>query len=323
MVPHGRQTNYRKPRVTQVNVKRSQTIALVVSTFTLGLGFPAGKILLRTIPPIALVAWRFIAAALFVAVVAQVADRGRHRVPIGKVATIGALQTAAVMGLLYTGMKDLSGGTSAILLFTNPIWVGALSPLFLKEKINTTKIVSLVFGFIGIVVLLGGISSKGSLKPVFMVLGASLAWAISTIVSKKLPRDTSSWWVSTYQMGIGGLGLLLLSLFLHQRYPIHQTASAWFWMFVLTVPCTALGFGLWQFGLRHGDATRASTFLFLVPFFAVVLSTIILREKVLPYEAIGAALIIGALLISSRKIKTVDETTQLITQRANGDGSQL
>ena len=89
-----------------MNNKRSQTIALFISAFTLGLGFPAGKILLKTIPPIALVAWRFIAAALFVAAVAQIADRGRHRVPVGKVAAIGALQTAAVMGLLYTGMKD-------------------------------------------------------------------------------------------------------------------------------------------------------------------------------------------------------------------------
>ncbi len=285
-----------------MNNRRSQSIALVVSALTLGLGFPAGKILLRTIPPIALVAWRFIAAAFFVAAVAQISDRGRHRVPVGKVAAIGALQTAAVMGLLYTGMKDLSGGTSAILLFTNPIWVGALSPLFLKERINAKKITSLVFGFIGIVVLLGGISSKGSLTPVFMVLGASLAWAVSTIISKKLPKETSSWWVSTYQMGFGGLVLLVLSFLLHQSYPLHQSASAWFWMFVLTVPCTALGFGLWQFGLRHGDATRASTFLFLVPFFAVILSTLILSEKVALYEAIGSLLIIGALIISSGMI---------------------
>ncbi len=285
-----------------MNSKKTQSIALVVSALTLGLGFPAGKILLRTIPPIALVAWRFIAAAIFVAVVAQIADRGRHRVPVGKVALIGALQTAAVMGLLYTGMKDLSGGTSAILLFTNPIWVGALSPLFLKEKMTAAKTASLVFGFIGIVVLLGGISSTGSLTPVFMVLGASVAWAVSTVVSKKLPKDTSSWWVSTYQMGFGGLGLLALSFLLHQSYPLHQTASEWFWMFVLTVPCTALGFGLWQFGLRHGDATRASTFLFLVPFFAVILSTLILSEKVAAYEAVGSVLIIGALLISSGRL---------------------
>lgn len=285
-----------------MNNKRSQSTALAISALTLGLGFPAGKILLRTIPPIALVAWRFIAAAIFMAALAGIADRGRHRVPIGKVAAIGALQTAAVMGLLYTGMKDLSGGTSAILLFTNPIWVGALSPLLLKERLNATKVISLIFGFIGIVVLLGGISSKGSLAPVFMVLGASLAWALSTIISKKLPRETSSWWVSTYQMGFGGLVLLLLSFLLHQSYPLHQSASAWFWMLVLTIPCTALGFGLWQFGLRHGDATRASTFLFLVPFFAVLLSTLILNEKVALYEAVGSLLIFGALIISSGKI---------------------
>jgi drug/metabolite transporter (DMT)-like permease len=135
-----------------------------------------------------------------------------------------------------------------------------------------------------------------------MVLGASLAWAVSTIISKKLPKETSSWWVSTYQMGFGGLVLLVLSFLLHQSYPLHQSASAWFWMFVLTVPCTALGFGLWQFGLRHGDATRASTFLFLVPFFAVILSTLILSEKVALYEAIGSLLIIGALIISSGMI---------------------
>ncbi|MDA8025891.1 MAG: hypothetical protein M0T78_05055, partial [Actinomycetota bacterium] len=42
--------------------------------------------------------------------------------------------------------------------------------------------------------------------------------------------------------------------------------------------------------------------LFLVPFFAVILSTLILGEKVALYEAIGSLLIIGALIISSGMI---------------------
>ena len=58
------------------------------------------------------------------------------------VATIGLLQTAGTMGLLYIAMSlGVSSSMSAVLLFTNPLWLAVLAHFILKERLTMIKVV--------------------------------------------------------------------------------------------------------------------------------------------------------------------------------------
>jgi drug/metabolite transporter (DMT)-like permease len=71
--------------------------------------------------------------------------------------------------------------------FSIPIWAGILAVLFLKEKITIGKIIAIVFGFTGVLVILRpGLATieLGS----FAVLAASISFAIANTCTKSLSR---------------------------------------------------------------------------------------------------------------------------------------
>jgi drug/metabolite transporter (DMT)-like permease len=75
--------------------------------------------------------------------------------------------------------------------FSIPIWVALLAVVFLKEKMTIGKIVAIVLGFAGVLIILrpGLVSTDfGSLA----VLAASLGFAISNVATKSLARQDSA-----------------------------------------------------------------------------------------------------------------------------------
>lgn len=279
---------------------------LALAAAFLGSGFVAGKVLLRRIPPIALVGWRFVAAAVVVGAIAAVVDRSGWRVPPLRVALIGLLQTAAVMSLLYTGMRVLPAGTSAVLLFTNPLWVAVMAAVVLGERLSRAAVVGLLAGVAGVVAILGGVRGSAHLADDALVLGAAVAWASATVLTTRLPAGASTWWVNAGQMAVGGVVLLLVSLVVHQRFPVDLSVADWGWFGWLTVVGTAGGFGLWLVGLRMGGATRSSAYLFLVPLFAVLASAVLLGESFGWLQALGGAGVLAALVLVGMRPAVVE-----------------
>lgn len=274
-----------------------QALVLTLAAALLGSGFVAGKILVAKIPPLSLVGWRFIGASLAVLILAIAFDRKNWRIPPFKITLLGLLQTTAVMALLYTGLKVLPASTSSVLLFSNPIWVALFSIILLREPLTKSTGAGLILGIAGVIAVLGGVQGASHLGDDALVLGASFAWSFATMLSTRLPRSVSSWWVSTMQMAVGGIALLILATLSHQHFPAHISNSDWAWFAWLTLAGTAGGFGLWLVGLRMGEATGASAYLFLVPLFAVVFSALILSERLSLLQLLGGVLIFGSLIL--------------------------
>ena len=60
------------------------------------------------------------------------------------------------MGLLNIAMSlGVSSSMSAVLLFTNPLWLAVLAHFILKERLTMIKVVALVIGVIGVTKCLG------------------------------------------------------------------------------------------------------------------------------------------------------------------------
>lgn len=285
-----------------------QGLILVLAAALLGSGFVAGKVLLRSVPPIALVGWRFVAAAVVVGAIAASVDRSGWRVPVLRVALIGLLQTATVMSLLYTGMRVLPAGTSAVLLFTNPLWVAVMAAAVLGERLSRSAVAGLLAGVAGVVAVLGGVRGSAHVADDAAVLGAAVAWAAATVLTTRLPAGVSAWWVSAGQMAVGGVVLIVVSLVVRQRFPVDLSAADWGWFGWLTVAGTAGGFGLWLVGLRMGGATRSSVYLFLVPLFAAVASVLLLGESFSWVQALGGAGVLVALALVAARPVVVEQT---------------
>lgn len=74
--------------------------------------------------------------------------------------------------------------------FTTPIWATILAILFLGERLNRGRTVALVFGFLGILVILR--PGLAVIEPgAFAVLGAAVGFAITLTLTKYLTRTDS------------------------------------------------------------------------------------------------------------------------------------
>ncbi|MBS0657195.1 MAG: DMT family transporter [Verrucomicrobia bacterium] len=278
-------------------------LSLVAATFFMGSSFIAGKILLRSIPPLPLLGWRFLAAAMLVWVLARLIERdpaprlsARQR---GLVAALGLLQTGANMTFMFLALRRISPAATAILAFTNPLWVAVLATVFLRERLRAVQVLGLLLGLGGVALALGlerGEDFGGQL----LALGSALSWASATVLHRWARLPLGPWRLSFWQMLTGSLAILLVGTLAGEHWPAQLSASDWGWFAWLVGPGSAASFGLWFVALRRGGATRSSAFLFLAPLFAVALSHFVLSTPLSLAQLAGGALVAAALYLVNR-----------------------
>ena len=95
--------------------------------------------------------------------------------------------------------------------FTTPIWATILAVLFLGERLNRGRIIALLFGFTGILVILR--PGLTVIEPgAFAVLGAAVGFAITLTLTKFLTRTDSPLTILLYMSVIQlPLGLILVA----------------------------------------------------------------------------------------------------------------
>jgi drug/metabolite transporter (DMT)-like permease len=183
-----------------------------------------------------------------------------------------------------------------------------LGRIFLGEALPATRMAGLVLGVIGVCfaigvgpdLLLGGNTVRGEL----IGLASSLCWAIATLINKRAGLPFRPWALNFWQMLIGSLALLVLAFGLDEHWPAGATSAQWGWFLWLAIPASTGSFGLWFMALHKGGATRASSFLFLVPLFTVVLSFLVLGVPLSLQQAVGGGLVGTALWFVNKAAPT-------------------
>lgn len=283
-------------------------ICIILTTICMGSSFPTGKYLISIehVPPMLLGGWRFTIAGFIILLVLFLKRGVKYVLPSIDhnsykgfifVATIGLLQTAGTMGLLYMAMSlGVSSSMSAVLLFTNPLWLAVLAHFILKERLTMIKVVALVIGVIGVTICLGLDRSLLGWGACVALLG-SLCWSCNTVVTKQFKFDKGAWVLTGWQLLFGGIIMFLISQLLGERYHIGQLNGwGWVWFWWLVFPASIGSFGLWFSSLNLRGATISSSFLFLVPLLSTIFSIIGLGEPFTLHIMIGGLCVVVALI---------------------------
>jgi drug/metabolite transporter (DMT)-like permease len=238
----------------------SLTICCWASSFV---GIRAG---LQGYSPTHLALLRYLTASLVLALVAVV-----KRMPLPRWRDVPGLALTGVVGIalynvaLNTGEASVSAGTSSFLVNINPIITAGLSVIFLRERLR-------LWGMGGMLICLFG-ASLVSLSTgegihfsvgVLFVLCAALAQSLYFLWQKPYLARYSALQCTTYAIWTGTLVLLVFAPGLMTNV---QTAS---WpetvaAIYLGVFPAALGYVSWAYALARIPASRAASFLYLVP----------------------------------------------------------
>jgi drug/metabolite transporter (DMT)-like permease len=283
------------------------------------------------VPPMLLVGWRFLIAALatlpLVALDGNAFARALIPAKMGArgamlVMIIGLLQTAAVMGLLFIAMQFISASTAAILLFTNPILVALLGWVFLGEPLHRIRVCGLVAGVVGVALAIGVgpalFAGGNTVKGEAIGLLSALCWAAATIITKRAKLPMGAWSLSFWQMLVGSLVVLAYAYAGGERWPGHLTAMQWAWFAWLAIPASTGSFGLWFVALGRGGATRTSGYLFLAPLFTVLLAWVVLGSTLTWLQALGGLIVGLALWLVNQELPARSQRERMNEARSEG-----
>ena len=208
--------------------------------------------------------------------------------------------------LFYYSLKYTSAGNSSLIIATDSLMTIFLAVAFLKEKMTWRKSLGIAMGFAGVVWIvsdgaLGRLFAEGPNAGDLLALGAAFAWAVYSVLSKRVahlyaPLDLS--WMTW------AVGAVLLSPFLFQRGAIASLASAslrgWGSVLYMALFATGIGYFLYLKGIKQIGAAATAKFIFLVPVYVLVLAHFFLGEPVPLFKILAAALIIAGLWVAER-----------------------
>jgi len=279
---------------------------LIAATFIWGSGHPIGKLILAEITPLQLSMLSSVLGALAVAFGLVVKRRLSNLAQLrGRGLTL-ALLSGAIMFFLYpnlsfSALQQIPASANAILVATSTIFVAILSPIVLKEKLDIRGYVAVVVSFMGVafVVLSTGQRSASLLGLNLLGCSLSLAGALAaasyTMIGRKAMARHDALSVTLVGSVLGGVLLAVVvqgtSGFVEIAHASLRTdALVAYWGIF-----SGLAYVMFYDSLKRLEATKASSFIYLSPLFAVVLSIAILGEAMTLTFVGGMALILGGI----------------------------
>ncbi|QDF28299.1 DMT family transporter [Halarcobacter anaerophilus] len=206
------------------------------------------------------------------------------------------------LGTKY-GTASLGGAFVTTLI---PINTFLILALFGEKKITKKDAFALFIGAIGVLTMLNIWSFKTDeiflIQNLYFIL-ASIFWPIITILSSKSTKISPI--VFTFYLYIA-TSILNIIFFVDISKINYQSFDEIFYinLFVLTIIASTFANTIYFLGIEKLGAREVSSFIFFVPFAAIILSAFFLKEKITPSIIIGTILtIIAVQILNNIKIR--------------------
>lgn len=205
--------------------------------------------------------------------------------------------------LLYEGVLRIPAARSIVLLYTGAFFT-ALGTHWLVpgERLRPLNVLGFLLAFGGVAVTFGGERDASPLLGDLLVLGAAIAWGLTTVVVKASAAlaQVSAEKVTAYQV-LGSIPILLAAAMLKGEAVIPTaTPLAWASVFYQSIGVTFVSYLVWFWLIARYPAGRLAAFSFLTPLFGVVAAAALLGEAVTPSLLLGLAGVGAGLLLVNR-----------------------
>jgi drug/metabolite transporter (DMT)-like permease len=270
----------------------------------------------ETIPPLVLAAVRYLIAGLIMFPVAwrqagsaaRASGAARYRPSRAEwlgCAVVGILLLGA-NGAVCVGETTVPSGLTALLIATVPLWLLGMDAVLNHARLGLAPVAGLAIGLAGVGLLSGldggraGVSASG----VVIILCAAAAWALGTIMARRVRTPASPALTSALQLLIGGAVLLVLAAVTGEFGSFRLSGvsdRSWLALGYLIVVGSIVAFSAYVIAVRMLPTATVATYAYVNPVIAVLLGTLILNEPLTPGMLAGGALIVGAVILVVRR----------------------
>lgn len=225
---------------------------------------------------------------------------------------MGVVNNVIPFTLIVWGQTYIASGLASILNATTPMFTIVAAHFLTKdEKITNNKIIGVIIGIAGVVIMLGHEALGGLGDSVFAqlaVLGAAISYALAGIYGRRFMQlGIKPVVTATGQVTGASLILIPLALFYDKPFTLPMPGfEIWLAILGLALISTAFAYILYFRILSTAGATNLLLVTLLIPVSAILLGTVILGEQLETKHMVGMGLIsIGLLSIDGRAFHAI------------------
>ena len=273
-------------------MKKTHLIPLFGTFLCWGSLYIVSKIALKTVPPVTLLALRYLVAipALFILLKARGKLKKLAREDVKTLFAIGFTGYFLSFCLQMLGINRLTGSISSLLGAMNPIFIPVLASVFLKEKLTPAKVLCVAVSMVGVVTIVGVNGTVDVLGAAFMLLSVFL-WSTTSVIIRRGSGKYDPMQVAMLGMVFGlpftGAWSLVELQSAAFSLPLQSVLAVLF----MGLVGTATAHTLWNTSLSLMDASFCSMFYPMQPLVSSILGVLVLGETITPNFLIGGAII--------------------------------
>lgn len=282
-------------------------LALIIVNIIYAANFSIAKeVMPAYVPPFAFVLMRVVGAlVLFWIVSAFFIKEKVDKKDLPYMAMLAIFGVAVNQLLFLKGLSLTKPTNGAIIMTSNPIIVICIAAVFLKEKITFQKIIGILIGVAGALIMLlyGKNFAFGSdtLYGDMLILINSVSWALYVVLVKPLMRKYNTFTVVKW---VFLFGVMYVLPFGYSEIKTIQwdtfTFDVWKDVLFVVIATTFLAYILNTYALRALSPSVVSIYIYLQPFLATLIAIYIYNNDELDLRKLtaGVLIIFGVYLVS-------------------------
>jgi drug/metabolite transporter (DMT)-like permease len=201
-------------------------------------------------------------------------------------------------------LRFTTASQAGVVSATVPILTAVGAWIILKEPVGKKIVVGMVMAIAGIVIItFGGFADSGAQRPLLgnsMEFIAMICAAGNIVAVRGLSRRYDTWLLTTLQIYAGSV-FFLPGLFFVAKSGIAVTSLPWISITYLGIASSIGAFGLYNWGMKHVPAAKASSFINLIPVIAALGAWLFLGEILSLIQIGGGVVVILGVLLSQEK----------------------
>ncbi len=213
----------------------------------------------------------------------------------------GMLGTVALVCIFYA-IRNMPLSISTVIQYTYPIFISIFAGIFINEKITKNTVLSLILGWLGILVILNqsqlaNINVEIEKLSIFIAFFGAISTAFAYITVKKLSATEDIFIIIKYFPLVSVITLFPIVL----RNWVTPNLTDLFWIMGIGI-FTQLGQTFLTIGLKILPASEASTINYLQVFFGSIWGVLFFSELINVNFIFGSILVLLGTIISTSNI---------------------
>ena len=284
-------------------------IALAPALFVVlwATGFVVARLSADHVEPLTFLSIRFpIAGVLFLGIALYQSapwPNMKHAMHAG---IAGALLHGGYLGAIYWAVAHgMPAGVSALIVGLQPLMTAFLAAAILGEKISARHWLGLAVGILGVGLVvwpkleMANVAGITPLTTALCIFGA-LSVSLGTVYQKRFATGLHLASGGTWQY-VGASSVVLVGAALSENFGFDSSFEAWFALGWSVIVLSLAAITLLMLLIRHGDVSRVSGLIYLVPAVAALATYVVFGETLVPIQILGMAVCAGAVFIVTRK----------------------